>query len=333
MAKLRNLTDLQKLSLDITKGRVEKYSMTEGSDVIREAILEACGMENGWDVYKFQQNKYEVYRILSETITVAISELMIDRYRDWVDFKDTALGDVAEFRVTNNDLFKVGLVADGTNQLRRQKLLQGKLAMTGFPMGVKIYAEFLDFMMGKIDWQDLVNRVAKSMDNKVAELIVKQIESAYTGLDTKYVQSGTYDEEKLMDLVARVEAKTGEKATIFVTKKALAKLRKGELSTLAGADKDDIRNHGYVTVLQGTPVVEIPQTLDQNGDFALSADMLFVVPQGTKMIKLGFEGDAYIAEVNDPATRMDQQMEYLITRKVQLGVVKASYYGVYHSIV
>lgn len=333
MAKLRNLTDLQKLSLDITRGKVEKYSMTEGSDVIREAILEACGMENGWDVYKFQQNKYEVYRILSETITVAISELMIDKYRDWVDFKDTALGDIAEFRVTNNDLFKVGLVADGTNQLRRQKLLQGKLAMTGFPMGVKIYAEFLDFMMGKIDWQDLVNRVAKSMDNKVAELIVKQIENAYTGLDTKYVQSGSYDEDKLMELVARVEAKTGEKVAIFGTKKALSKLRKGEVATMAVADKDDIRNYGYVTTLQGVPVVEIPQTLDQNGDFALSSDMLFIIPQGTKMIKLGFEGDAYIAEVNDPATRMDQQMEYLITRKVQLGVVKASYYGVYHSIV
>lgn len=333
MAKLRNLTDLQKLSLDITRGKVEKYSMTEGSDVIREAILEACGMENGWDVYKFQQNKYEVYRILSETITVAISELMIDKYRDWVDFKDTALGDIAEFRVTNNDLFKVGLVADGTNQLRRQKLLQGKLAMTGFPMGVKIYAEFLDFMMGKIDWQDLVNRVAKSMDNKVAELIVKQIENAYTGLDTKYVQSGSYDEDKLMELVARVEAKTGEKVAIFGTKKALSKLRKGEVATMAVADKDDIRNYGYVTTLQGVPVIEIPQTLDQNGEFALSSDMLFIVPQGTKMIKLGFEGDAYIAEVNDPATRMDQQMEYLITRKVQLGVVKASYYGVYHSIV
>ena len=63
MARLRNLTDLQKLSLDIVKGKVEKYSANEGSDVIRQAILEACGMENGWDVYKFQQNKYEVYRM------------------------------------------------------------------------------------------------------------------------------------------------------------------------------------------------------------------------------------------------------------------------------
>lgn len=333
MAKLRNLTDLQRLSLDICKGRVEKYSASEGSEVIRQAILDACGMNEGWDVYKFQQNKYEVYRILSETVTIALSEMVIDKYRDWVDFKDVALGDTVEFRVTNNDLFKVGLVADGTNEMRRQKLLQGKLAMTGFPMGVKIYAEFLDFMMGKIDWADLVSRVAKSMDNKMAELIVKQIEGAYNGLDAKYVQSGSYDEEKLMGLVQRVEAKTGEKVAIMGTRKALAKIRKGDVSTLSVNDKEDIRNHGFVTVLQGVPVIEIPQTLNQNDEFALSSDMLFIVPQGTKMVKIGFEGDAYIYEVNDSSTRMDQQIEYMITRKVQLGVVKASYYGVYHSIV
>ena len=87
MAKLRNLTDLQKLSLDIVKGKVEKYSANEGSDVIRQAILEACDMGENWDVYKFQAKKYEVYRILSETITVAISEMMIDKYRDWVDLR------------------------------------------------------------------------------------------------------------------------------------------------------------------------------------------------------------------------------------------------------
>jgi hypothetical protein len=61
--------------------------------------------------------------------------------------------------------------------------------------------------------------------------------------------------------------------------------------------------------------------------------MLFVIPNGdTKMVKLGFEGDAYIYEVQDPATRMDQALEYMITRRVQIGVAKANYYGVYHSI-
>ena len=68
MAKLRNLTDLQKLSLDIVKGKVEKYSANEGSDVIRQAILEACDMGENWDVYKFQAKKYEVFRYCGRAV-------------------------------------------------------------------------------------------------------------------------------------------------------------------------------------------------------------------------------------------------------------------------
>lgn len=324
------LTDLQKLSLDICRGKVEKYSVEEGSDVIRQAILDACGGE--YDMYRFQQNKYEVYRILSESITIALAEMVVDKYKDFVDVKDVALGDTVEFYVTNNELFKVGLVADGTNELRRQRIVGSKLAMTGFPMGVKIYSEWLDFVLAKTDWQEFISRIAKSLDYKLAEIIVKEIESAYTGLDATYVKSGTYDAQLLLDLCQLVQAKTGEQPTIFGTKKSLAFVRP-EAEYIGVEDKSDMRNIGHVQMWNGVPIVEIPQTLTQNDEFALADDMLLVVPNGTKMIKLGFEGDAYIHEVNDPSTRMDMQIEHLVTRKVQIGCVKGSYYGVYHSIV
>ena len=54
---------------------------------------------------------------------------------------------------------------------------------------------------------------------------------------------------------------------------------------------------------------------------------------GDLKLKMGFEGDAYVQEISSPETRMDMQLEYLITRKVQIGTVKGSYYGVYHSLV
>ena len=101
--------------------KVEKYSTTEANDVLRNAIFEAMGT-NEWDIYAFQENKYRVFKILSETITIAIAQKTIDKYRNWVEIKDVALGDIAEFKVMNGDLFKVGYVADGTNQLRRQRL-------------------------------------------------------------------------------------------------------------------------------------------------------------------------------------------------------------------
>lgn len=324
------LTDLQKLSLDICRGKVEKYSTEEGSQVIRQAVLDACGGE--YDMYKFQANKYEVYRILSESITIALAELVVDKYKDFVDVKDVALGDTVEFYVNNNELFKVGLVADGTNELRRQRIVGSKLAMTGFPMGVKIYSEWLDFVLGKTDWADFVQRIAKSMDYKLAEIIVKQIEGAYNGLDATYVKSGTYDAQLLLDLCQLVQAKTGEKPAIYGTKKSLAFLRP-EAEYVGVEDKSDMRNIGHLQMWNGVPIIEIPQTLTQNDEFALADDMLLVVPAGTKMIKMGFEGDAYVHEVSEPGTRMDMQIEHLVTRKVQLGVVKGSYYGVYHSLV
>ncbi|MGL5348275.1 MAG: hypothetical protein ACRDA3_13070 [Peptostreptococcaceae bacterium] len=330
---MAKLTNLQKLSLDVCRGSVEKYSVKDGSDAIRRQILEAMGTDE-WDIYKFQQNKFEVYRILSEAITVALAELTLGKYDDWVEYKDLALGDTVEFYIPNNDLFEVGYVADGTNELRRQRITNKKLAMSGFPLGLKIYEEFLSYMMGRVDWSDMVNRVAASFDYKLSEIIIKQLEGAYNGLDAKYVKSGSYNEEELLDLVQRVEAKTGQKCTIFGSKKALMKIRQGVGTILSNVDKEDIRNHGFITVIHGTPVVEIPQVLDKNDNYALKDDMLFVIPTGeTKMVKLGFEGDAYIYEVNDPSTRMDQQIEYMIMRRCQIGVCKANYYGVYHSIV
>ena len=78
---MAKLTNLQKLSLDVCRGSVEKYSVKDGSDAIRAQILEAMGTQE-WDVYKFQQNKFEVYRILSEAITVALAEMTLGKYND-----------------------------------------------------------------------------------------------------------------------------------------------------------------------------------------------------------------------------------------------------------
>ena len=59
------------------------------------------------------------------------------------------------------------------------------------------------------------------------------------GLDTTYVVSGTYKEEKLLELVAHVEAATGMTARIIGTKPAL---RKVTSAVMADAAKDSYYN-------------------------------------------------------------------------------------------
>ena len=61
----------------------------------------------------------------------------------------------------------------------------------------------------------------------------------------------------------------------------------------------------------------------------IADDMLYVIPDGTKIVKLLFEGDVDVIEVADPSVRKDMQFEYMFMRRLQLGVCKSSVYGVY----
>ena len=123
-------------------------SEEEGNELLRKAILKTAGCENGWDKYVFEHNKHLVFKLLSEVLEEVVGEQLMQQYEAWVDYRSVALGDTIEFKVPNQDLFEVGMVADGTDNLRRQRILHNKLAMQGFQLGVKIYEEYLMFVMG-----------------------------------------------------------------------------------------------------------------------------------------------------------------------------------------
>lgn len=320
------------VAVALCKGTVnEKFGRTneDANELIRKAILKAAGCENGWDKYMFDHNKHLVFKLLSEVLEETVGQQIMERYNAWVDFRSVALGDTIEFRVPNQDLFEVGLVADGTDNLRRQRILHNKLAMQGFQLGVKIYEEYLMFVMGKVDFADMVQRVAKSVDNALMRIIVKGIESAYvpTGNET-FGFAGTYNDDEVLRVAQNVEAKTGLKPVIYGSKGALANLRKSSNALWSDAEKEEVRNLGHVGKFNGYDVVEIPNFMDNNDQLVLRQDMIFIIPNGTKIVKLLNEGNAEVFESTDQHARLDNQVEYQFIQRFQLGVLKSNVYGV-----
>ena len=320
------------VAVALCKGTVnEKFGRTneDANELIRKAILKTAGCENGWDKYMFDHNKHLVFKLLSEILEETIGEQIMERYNSWVDFRSVALGDTIEFRVPNQDLFEVGLVADGTDNLRRQRVLHNKLAMQGFQLGVKIYEEYLMFVMGKVDFADMVQRVAKSVDNALMRIIVKGIESAYvpTGSET-YGYAGSYNDDEVLRVAQNVEAKTGLKPVIYGSKGALANLRKSSNALWSDAEKEEVRNLGHVGKFNGYDVVEIPNFMDNNDQLVLRQDMIFIIPNGTKIVKLLNEGNAEVFESTDQHARLDNQIEYQFIQRFQLGVLRSNVYGV-----
>ena len=327
MASL-NIQEVREMAYDLYKGRTANFDKESANNAIKNIILETAGCAEKWDMYKFMDNKYKVFAIMKEILTPVVAENVLERFESWVDIEDVALGDSKEFEVMNMDLFEIGYVADGTSHLRRQKLVNGKLAMTTFQLGAKIYTEFDDFRRGRVDFAQMIDRLGKSFEAKIGEIIVKQVQAAYNGLDTNFKAEGAFSNEDLLEMVQRVEAKSGKAAVIYGTKVALANL-KSDNGWAAEVEKEEIRNMGHVGMWHGAKVVEIPQALDRKNEFMIDDAMLYVIPDGTKIVKLLFEGDIDVIEVADPAVRKDMQFEYMFMRRLQLGVCKSSVYGVF----
>lgn len=320
------------VAIALYKGNVQtKFgrSEDEANELIRKAILKAAGCENGWDKYMFEHNKHLVFKILSEILDEVVGEQVAKQYEEWVDFRSVALGDTIEFNVPNNDLFEVGIVADSTDNLRRQRILHGKIAMNSFQLGVKIYEEYLMFVMGKIDFVDMIKRVAKSVEHTLMRVVVKAIENAYVPVgNEKYGFAGTYSDDEVLRVAENVQAKTGLRPVIYGSKSALANLRKSSAALWSEAEKEEVRRAGHVGLFNGYDVVEIPNFMDNKDELVLNQNLLLIIPDGTKIVKLLNEGQAEIHQVAEQHARADQQIEYQFMQRFQLGVLKSNVYGV-----
>ena len=185
------------------------------------------------------------------------------------------------------------------------------------------------FVMGKIDFVDMINRVAKSVDNALMRIIVKAIENAYVPIgNEKYGFAGTYSDDEVLRIAENVKAKTGLEPVIYGSKSALANLRKSSAALWSDAEKEEVRNMGHVGMFNGYNVVEIPNFMDNNDNLVLKQNILFIIPAGTKIVKLLNEGNAEIFEVTDQHARLDNQIEYQFMQRFQLGVLKSCCYGV-----
>ena len=319
---LAKITDLQKLALDCYEGKVKNYANGNPEDALRNEIIEKVG--GVWNYYNFQKNKWDVYALISEMISVNVSRLSADTFADFCEVRDFMLGDRVEFTVKNNDLFKVANIADGINSTRRQRLLGKRIPTTAYKLAISIYEELDRFLAGRIDWKSMVDNVSASFTQEIANQIAKAMEGAYEQLNSNFVKSGTYSDKELQALIAKVEGATGQKVAIYGTAEALANVEG------AGAliDAEDTRNFGYVQLFNGTKMVKINNVYDEVADkWALRNDVLYIIPAGEKIVRLGFEGDVTILEDTTGTSRDDQQIEMMMMRKMHLGILSTAKFG------
>lgn len=327
---MTEMKDIVKLAVDAYKGNVEKYSVSQSQDVLRQALIEANNGKTTLNYKDIRDGKCNgLFTLIEEILSNTIVEgLQGDEYFNaLVDFRNVAEGDQNLFLVEDSELFVVSEIADGTQGIRRQRL--GGVSETSIPTSMKavrIYEELNRVLSGRVDFNHFIQKVADSFRQKMLDDIYglwKGATAEQLGGVTYFPAAGAYDEDELLELIAHVEAAAGGKpATIVGTKKAIRALRE---SIQSDGAKDELHNMGYYGKFFGTPVVAVPQRHKVGTtDFVMDDKVLTIIAGDDKPIKVVYEGDPIVL-MGDPMTNADFTQEYFYGEKYGLGIVLAGH--------
>lgn len=325
---MAEMNEIVKLAVDGYKGTVEKYSIRESQDTVRNALIAANNGKTSLNFKDIRDGKCNglftlIEEILSRTVVEGLSQ--DDFFNAMVDFRNVAEGDSPVFVVEDNNLFIVSDAADGTQGVRRQRL--GGSTEATIPTQLKvvrIYEELNRVLAGRVDFNHFINKVAESFSQKLLNDVYTlwtSATSAQLGGEKFFPTAGDYDEDALLEVIAHVEAAAGGKpATIIGTKKALRSLKE---SIQSDGAKDELHNMGYYGKFFGTPVVCVPQRHKVGTtDFVMEDNVLTIIAGDDKPLKVVYEGEPLVL-MGDPLKNADLTNEYLYAEKYGLGIVLA----------
>jgi hypothetical protein len=329
---MKTKNTVAQLALDHYQGKVTQFSKDEAEHTLRCAFNEILDLGSHKNFRRaMKHNGRAMFDVMEDVLDTLITEGLENQFEGFVDYKTVAVGDKPAFMVDDYHLFNVATLAAGTNNIRRQKLDRSAFYVPTEYKGVKIYAEFEEYLAGKVDFAKMIAKVQRSMNAQMAADVNTAITAGYSALSAPYAYNGVWDLTQFNTLIQHVEAATGVKAMVMGSRTALQKAAPS-LVAYNGSVIESRNDLGFYKVIDGTTMFEIKQSHIPGTDtFAVGTDYLLVVPQGEeKIVKGVLEGDAIIEETTNGLNgNQDQSMEYLFEKKYGFGVVTSTKYGVY----
>lgn len=122
---MAEMKEIVKLAVDAYKGSVEKYSVAQSQEALRQALVEANGGSTKLNYKAIRDGKCNgFFALIEEILTKTVVEGLSgdEFFNALVDFRNVAEGDQNIFLVEDSNLFVVDDTADGTQGVRRQRL-------------------------------------------------------------------------------------------------------------------------------------------------------------------------------------------------------------------
>lgn len=316
----------------LNRGKQQNYAAADTERILREEAIALNGGSDHLDRRAIRDGKCSgLFTKIEDIITIAREEGFkgTEFFNGMVDYRNVAKGDNIDFIVKDNMYYQVSAISAGNQGLRRQRLNGVKTitpVMTTY--GVRVYEDLDRVLAGRITMSEMIDAVVRSQTQKRLETCYRLFASI-DATNGAHVVTGTYDEDKLIDLVSEVELEAGATAIITGTKKALSKITLDAVASASDAARNDKYNGVHFGSFHGTPVIGYTNVyLTGTKTKAMDDNAIYVYAGDEKPIKFVTRGDTLI-DMRTGTDNADMTQEYAAFEEYGAALLTAYDFGKY----
>lgn len=309
-----------------------EYSINDMHETLRDAMADSISEDGKISYAKWHQNKISIFALLAEMVDAVLPQKIKDAgIGKFIEVKNFGHGDKPRFTVKtgkkNVKRFITKVAAAGVYD--RVRLDKTYFDVEVYAHGGAVYQTLESFLAGDGD----INEVLDVMLAELEEGIYADVTTALQGSTSEMPSANQathngFDATKFGKVLAAVRAYGTP--NIFCTQEFAATLAPTAQFT-ADADKNDMREQGYIGKYSGAPVIIMPQSFtdETNTEKVLDPSFAYILPAGASEapIKLGFEGDSIIRDVQNA----DWSFEIQLYKKFGITLIHTNHFGIYEN--
>ena len=329
------MNDVVKLALDIRHGTVpSQYSASDAKEALRQALIEANGGSSTLTMKSIRSGANDgLFALIEQIIQISNEEGLQanDFFSRYVEYRNRALGDSDVFHIPDDSLFLVSEIAEGSQSIRRQKMEAGSdVTVRTRLRGIKVYEEVVRLMAGRVDLNTFIDTVQRSMTNENLNDIYAQFVKAMNSIEAPYSEgltaTGSFNEDRLLNIIDHIEAATGKTAVIMGARSALRKI---STAVVADQARTDMYNMGHFGSFNGTDMVCLKQRHKIGStNFILPENEVYIMASDDKFIKHVTEGEVLML-TSGLYDNVDLTQEFFMNERTGNAVIMSSVAGIY----
>lgn len=320
------------LAINVALGRpAGEFSVENVEEALRVEMQKLIMDDGQINHYKWEQNKQTVFEIMATMIDAVMPiriGKVLERFANIKTFKN---GDRPRFTlkkgIANVKRFVTRVAIGG--QYERVRLDRDYVDVDTYAHGGAVYQSLEGFLTNRESISEVLELLLQGIEDSIYTDFVTALNGTYASLPAANKhQDNTFDQTEFIRLLNTVRA-YGQ-PVVFCSPEFAGTIVPTE-GFVGDADRNDLRNQGYIGKFMGAEVVVLSQSFtdETNTTKTLDPAFAYIFPSGAteKPINIAFEGSTMIRQED----KKDWSVEIQAFKKIGIAVVHTNFFAIYEN--